>query len=136
MANPEPTVLEAIEQARMEHVALAVEAALQEVGFTGIDRDTLNKAAHAAVCAADRYPADRSQYPFNRDLQTAPAGMHPSVREAFQEIDAGVYSGDAFDATDDHLYLAAYVQRWSQELRRRREDDWRNQPTDGDDDQD
>lgn len=127
------TTLETIEEQRMAHVTAAMAAVLKEAGVAGVDTDVLAKAAYAAVCAADRYPADRTLYPFNCDIRQAPRGMHPRVAEAFQEIDAGIYSGDTFQATQDHLYLAAYVQRWSQELRRQREDDWPNRPYDDED---
>lgn len=124
------TDLEKIEADRLEHVRLAITEALQSSGLETslISQEALANAAHAAMRAGDRYPADTKCFPFNHDLRIPPGDMHPSIIRAINEIDAGFRSSDTFDRTDDHIHIAAYVQRWSQELRHRREDDWRNRP--------
>ena len=112
--------LMSIEKIRIMHVAKAMENALLAHG-TSIDDlgpDALRAAASAAISAADRFP--EIGWPFDTDLNKPPAKMHLAHVRAFQEIDAGVFSGDSFHNSAAHLYLAAHIQRWSKELRLRR----------------
>lgn len=120
MPQEEKTELQKIEDNRMAHVADAMRAALPEElkGHAALDA-ALVDLAKVAIAAGDRFPTEG--YPFNCNLNTPPADMHPSLLSSFQEIDAGMFSGDSFFGTENHLYCAAFVQRWSKELRLHRE---------------
>lgn len=120
---PKNSVLQQIETLRIDHAAQAMAQSLSVQGISGpeIPMEALRAAAGAAVVAVDRFPADG--WPFGIDLNQPPQNMHRAVVHAFAEIVAGVFSGDTFDRPEAHLYLAAYVQRWSKVLRLRREDD-------------
>ena len=117
------SVLQQTEALRIDHVAQAMAQSLRDQGIAvpQIPIEALRAAAHAAVVAADRFPADG--WPFDTDLNKPPRNMHRAVVQAFAEIDAGVFSGDCFDQPQAHLYLAAHAQRWSKALRLRREED-------------
>jgi hypothetical protein len=127
MTDIATTEIEKIEAERMTHVVDAMRAALPESlqGNPGLEA-ALKDMAVAAIKAGDRFPEEG--YPFGCNFNTPPADMHPSLVRSFNEIDAGMFSGDSFFKTEDHLYCAAYVQRWSKELRLRREDDYVNRP--------
>ncbi len=125
MADMALTKLEKIEVERMKHVVDAMRAALPEDLQGNADLEAaLQGMAEAAIKAGDRFP--EKGYPFGCNLNTPPADMHPRLRASFQEIDAGMFSGDSFFKPHDHLYCAAFVQRWSKELRTRRENDYVN----------
>lgn len=132
--EPEPTELEAIEARRLTHVENSLKKALPESlqGEPEIEK-ALSGLAQAAIESVDRFPGDG--WPFEADLNTAPGELHPSTARSIDEIDAAVFSGDAFHATESHLFLAAHVQRWSKALRLQREDDNHNRPQDPDDDE-
>lgn len=118
------TELERIEKERLQHMADSIRRALPG----GVPEEAILDAAKAALLAADRFPEDPEKYPFDVDLDKAPGRLPVHARRAIDEIDASVFSGDTYDSTENHLYLAAHVQRWSKALRIRREDDWRNRP--------
>lgn len=42
--------------------------------------------------------------------------LHPKVDEAFDEIDAAVFSGDSFHDPDNLAELERYIARWSREI--------------------
>lgn len=131
------TELERIEEQRREHVLAATIEAVG--GADHCDTEMLDKladAAKAAMVAVDRFPKDPTVYPFNRHLGKVPERLHPSTAKAFNEIDAGLFSGDCFYSTDAHLYFAAHVQRWSKQLRLLREDDYWNRPDPDDEEPD
>lgn len=118
------TDLERIEQERLQHMADAIKRQLP----AEVPAEAILDAAKAAIEAADRFPEDPAKYPFNVNLDKAPARMPVHARRSIDEIDAAVFNGDTYNSTENHLYLAAHVQRWSKALRLRREDDWINRP--------
>lgn len=126
----EKTLLECIEAERTEHIAGAIRAALfaHGVKLEDLPKDALHAASEAAIAAGNRFPADRNRFPFDNDLNNPPEDMPKGVCDAITRIDAGIFSADTFYATEHHLYLAAHLQRWEQELRKWRRDDDRNRP--------
>ena len=42
--------------------------------------------------------------------------MHPTTKEAFEQIDAGVFSGDEFYTKEGIEILEKYIGRWRREL--------------------
>lgn len=42
------------------------------------------------------------------------SAMHPAVVEAFEEIDAAVFSGDTFMSHEGRTELRKYLARWNQ----------------------
>lgn len=45
-----------------------------------------------------------------------PETMHPKVRQAFNAIDAGLFSGDCFHSVEARAYLAHMCWRWLSNL--------------------
>lgn len=43
-------------------------------------------------------------------------GLHPAVARAFDEIDAGIFSGDEFHHPDTLAALKKYLLRWERAL--------------------
>lgn len=119
------TRLEAMEAERMRHVAAALRASLPaHLRGDPLLEASLDALAAAAVDAADRFPTDG--FPFGRDLNAPPEGVHADTLRSLNAIDAAVFNGDRFLEADAHLYLAAHVQRWSKALTASRRDDWYN----------
>lgn len=50
--------------------------------------------------------------------------LHWKVEEAFEEIDAAVYSGDSFHDEENLKELERYIQRWSREAERIRKNNF------------
>ena len=42
--------------------------------------------------------------------------MHPAVEEAIDEIDAAIFTGDAFLYSENIIELEAMMKRWQKEL--------------------
>ncbi len=108
--------MNALEARREAAVEAAILNALRERGIeieggiTGIGA--------IAITALDQFP--EGKWPMGCDLNKVPDRLHPAVAHAFEEIDAGVFSGDTFHKDDTSLYLAAHAQRWSRAMRERR----------------
>ncbi|MBW3243247.1 hypothetical protein KUV57_11120 [Epibacterium sp. DP7N7-1] len=129
------TRLEEVERARMEAIVDSMRKALPESLQVDPEIDkALAGLAEAAVEAFHQYP--KGDYPFGRDLNVKPDGVHGDTLNAIDQIDAGIFSGDSFMNEDPHLYLAAYVQRWSKALTLARRDDWFNRLEDQNEEQD
>lgn len=43
--------------------------------------------------------------------------LHPNILNAFQEIDAALFSGDSFYSPENKKELERYILRWNQELK-------------------
>ena len=52
-------------------------------------------------------------------MREVPAGLHPDVAEAFQQIDAGMFSGDQFDYSEEREYLIYSIGRWIEGMAQR-----------------
>ena len=52
-------------------------------------------------------------------MREVPAGLHPDVAEAFQQIDAGMFSGDQFDYPEEREYLIYFIGRWIEGMAQR-----------------
>ena len=42
--------------------------------------------------------------------------MHPKIEEAFQEIDAAVFSSDTFEDVENRKRLKSFIDRWEGEM--------------------
>ena len=42
--------------------------------------------------------------------------LHPAVEQAFQEIDAGMFSGDQFHNQEDLDRLKYFIERWDRNV--------------------
>lgn len=45
-----------------------------------------------------------------------PQSLHPRLDEAFERIDAAVFSGDTFDDPEARAYFASMLARWRKEI--------------------
>lgn len=43
--------------------------------------------------------------------------LHPSIINAFEEIDAALFSGDSFYSPENRKELERYILRWNRELK-------------------
>lgn len=49
-------------------------------------------------------------------MNTENVDMHPNVMEAFQQIDAAMFSGDSFHYSGNRKYLQSFIERWQRGL--------------------